>query len=278
MGLIGNTIRFTLLLSMLFGIFLALGYYFGGTSGMTFAFMLAFFMNFLAYWYSDRIVLAMYSAKPYRNARIETILKKLSKEAGIAVPKLYMVDSPQPNAFATGRSKKKCAVAVTKGLVELLDEDEIEGVLSHEIAHIRNRDILISTIAATVAAAISYIAEMLWWSSVFGDEREARSLWVVLPVIILAPLAATLIQLAISRGREFLADETGAKLSRKPHALASALKKISAYASHMPMDRGSAATAHMWIVNPFKAGLLTKLFSTHPPVEERIKRLEALVL
>ena len=278
MGLIGNTIRFTLLLSMLFGIFLALGYYFGGTSGMTFAFMLAFFMNFLAYWYSDRIVLAMYSAKPYRNARIETILKKLSKEAGIAVPKLYMVDSPQPNAFATGRSKKKCAVAVTKGLVELLDDDEIEGVLSHEIAHIRNRDILLSTIAATVAAAISYIAEMLWWSSVFGDEREARSLWVVLPVIILAPLAATLIQLAISRGREFLADETGAKLSRKPHALASALKKISAYASHMPMDRGSAATAHMWIVNPFKAGLLTKLFSTHPPVEERIKRLEALVL
>ena len=163
--------------------------------------------------------------------------------------------------------------------MELLDEDEIEGVLSHEVAHIKNRDILLSTIAATLAAAISYVAEMLWWSSVFGGNgRETRNVWAILPVLILAPLAATLVQLAISRGREFYADETGAKLSRKPKALASALKKIAAYASTMPMNTGSSATSHLWIVNPFKAGFFTKLFSTHPPVEERVKRLESMRL
>ncbi len=272
-----NLMRLTLLLGLLVGIFIGVGYYLGGTEGMILALILALFMNFLAYWFSDRIVLTMYGAKPLRDARIERIVKKLAKEAGIKMPKLYVVESKQPNAFATGRSKKRCAIAVTRGLLELLNDDEIEGVISHEVAHIKNRDILISTIAATIAAAISYIAEMLWWSSIFGgEEREARSLWMILPVIILAPLAATLVQLAISRSREFLADETGAKLSKKPYALASALKKISGYASRMPMQQGSAATAHMWIVNPFRGGLLIKLFSTHPPVEERIRRLEQM--
>lgn len=262
------------MLALLFGIFLGIGYYFGGIGGMTIALILAFLMNFIAYWYSDKIVLAMYGAKPLKDERIERIVRSLAKEAGIEMPKLYVINSPQPNAFATGRSKKHCAIAVTSGLLELLDEEEIEGVLSHEVAHIKNRDILISTIAATIAGAISYIAEILWWGAIFGNEE--RPWWSFIPVIILAPIAATLVQLAISRGREFFADYTGAMLCKKPLALANALRKIASYAKEYPLDRGSAATSHMWIVNPFKGDLLIKLFSTHPPIEERIKRLEKL--
>ncbi len=271
-----NYTKLTLLLGLLAGIFLAMGYYLGGTVGMTIALILAFLMNFLAYWFSDRIVLAMYGAKPLRDERVERIVRRLANEAGIAMPKLYIIESNQPNAFATGRSKKRCAIAVTKGLLELMDDEELEGVLSHEVAHIKNRDILISTIAATIAAAISYIAEILWWSSLFGGDDEERPFWAVLPAIILAPIAATLIQLAISRSREFLADETGAKLCKKPYTLASALRKIASYAERIPMERGSVATAHMWIINPFSGGLIARLFSTHPPVEERIARLERM--
>ncbi len=279
MGAASSIINYTklaLLLGLLAGIFLAIGYYLGGTLGMTLALILAFLMNFLAYWFSDRIVLAMYGAKPLRDERVERIVRRLAKEAGIAMPKLYIIDSNQPNAFATGRSKKRCAIAVTRGLLELMDDEELEGVLSHEVAHIKNRDILISTIAATIAAAISYIAEILWWGSLFGGDDEGRPFWAVLPAIILAPVAATLIQLAISRSREFLADETGAKLCKKPYALASALRKIASYAERIPMERGSVATAHMWIINPFNRGLIARLFSTHPPVEERIARLEKI--
>lgn len=272
---IASIVRVTLMLALLIGLFLGIGYYFGGVAGMTLALVLAFFMNFLAYWYSDKIVLAMYRAEPLRDERIEKIVKKLAEKAGIEMPKLYIVESPQPNAFATGRDKKHCAIAVTRGLLETLNEEEIEGVLAHEVAHIKNRDILISTIAATIAGAISYIAEILWWSTIFED-REERPIWAVIPVIILAPIAALLVQLAISRGREFLADETGAKLSGKPKALASALRKISELAKTKPLEYGSTATSHMWIVNPFKENFLVKLFSTHPPVEERINRLERL--
>lgn len=272
---IASIVRVTLMLALLIGLFLGIGYYFGGVAGMTLALVLAFFMNFLAYWYSDKIVLAMYRAEPLRDERIEKIVKKLAEKAGIEMPKLYIVESPQPNAFATGRDKKHCAIAVTRGLLETLNEEEIEGVLAHEVAHIKNRDILISTIAATIAGAISYIAEILWWSTIFED-REERPIWAVIPVIILAPIAALLVQLAISRGREFLADETGAKLSGKPKALASALRKISEFAKTKPLEYGSTATSHMWIVNPFKGNFLVKLFSTHPPVEERINRLERL--
>ncbi len=272
-----NYFKLTFLLALLAGIFLAVGYYFGGTAGMTLALILAIVMNFMAYWFSDRIVLAMYGAKPLKDERVERIVRKLAKEAGIEMPKLYVVESAQPNAFATGRSKKRCAIAVTTGLLELLGDDELEGVLSHEVAHIKNRDILVSTIAATLAAAISYIAEMLWWSTIFSNDDESPPVWAVIPVILLAPLAATLIQLAISRSREFSADETGANLCRKPKALASALRKIAGYAARIPMEKGTAATSHMWIVNPFsQSSLLIKLFSTHPPVEERIKRLESM--
>ncbi len=274
MGFMGF-IRITLMLSLLIGLFLAIGYYFGGIAGMSIALILAFLMNFFAYWYSDKIVLTIYRAKPLKDERIEKIVRKLSEKAGISMPKLYVVESPQPNAFATGRDKKHCAIAVTRGLLESLSEEEIEGVLSHEVAHIKNRDILISTIAATIAGAISYIAEILWWSTVFGN-REERPIWTIIPVIVLAPIAALLVQLAISRGREFYADETGAKLSGKPKALASALRKISEFAKSKPLEHGSSATSHMWIVNPFRGNLLAKLFSTHPPVEERIKRLERL--
>ena len=268
-------LRLTLMLALLVGIFLAIGYFIGGVTGMTIALVIAFLMNFLAYWFSDKIVLAMYRAKPLKNEKIEKMVRKLAEKAKIEMPKLYVIETSQPNAFATGRDKKHCAVAVTTGLLETLNEKEIEGVLAHEVAHIKNRDILISTIAATIAGAISYIAEIFWWSSIFGGEEE-KPIWAVIPVIILAPIAALLIQLAISRGREFLADETGAKLTGSPEALASALRKISRMAKENPLEQGSAATSHMWIVNPFKGNFFTKLFSTHPPVEERIKRLEML--
>ncbi len=268
-----NIFRLTLLLGILIGIFLGIGYYFGGIPGMTLALILALLFNFAAYWYSDKIVLTIYRAKPLKDERIESIVRKLCKNANLPIPKLYVVENEQPNAFATGRNKKHASIAVTRGLLELLEEDEIEGVLSHELAHIKNRDMLVSTIAATIAAAISYIAEMLWWSSLFGD-RE-RPVWTIIPVIILAPIAATLVQLAISRSREYLADYTGALLCDKPLALANALRKIASYAKHAPLH-GPAATSHLWIVNPFKGDILIKLFSTHPPVEERVKRLEEL--
>ncbi|HIQ50119.1 MAG TPA: protease HtpX [Nanoarchaeota archaeon] len=272
---LANMLRLTLMLALLVGIFLAIGYFIGGVTGMTIALVIAFLMNFLAYWFSDKIVLAMYGAKPLENEKIEKMVRKLAEKAKIGMPKLYIVETPQPNAFATGRDKKHCAIAVTTGLLETLNDKEIEGVLAHEVAHIKNRDMLISTIAATIAGAISYIAEIFWWSSIFGEEEE-KPIWAVIPVIILAPIAALLIQLAISRGREFLADETGAKLTGKPEALASALRKISQIAEENPLDHGSVATSHMWIVNPFKGDFFVKLFSTHPPVEERIKRLEML--
>ena len=264
-------IRFVLFFAALFGIFMGIGYCLAGIGGMTLAFLLALMLNFFSYWFSDKIVLSLYHAKPLHDERIEAIVKSLCERANIPVPKLYVIESMQPNAFATGRNAKHAAVAVTRGLMELLSDEEIEGVLSHELAHVRNRDILISTIVATIAGAISYLAEIFWWGMLLGEEE--RPIWAILPVIILAPVAASLIQLAISRSREFLADETGAKLSGKPLALASALRKISAHAEHVPMQ-GSVATSHLWIVNPFKEDFLTKLFSTHPPVEERIKRLE----
>jgi len=270
-------LRFSLLLALLAGILLGIGYYFAGPFGLTLALLFAIAMNFFAYFYSDKVVLAMYHAKPLANKEIDEIVEELSKEARIPKPKLYLVMEEQPNAFATGRSQKHSAIAVTSGLLKVLNREEIAGVLSHEIAHIKNRDILISSVVATLAGAISYLAEMLWWSSLFGGEGEDdKNLLFALPVIILAPIAALLIQLAISRGREFLADETGAKISKKPLALASALRKIAGYAREMPFSSGSKATSHLWIVNPFSQDFLARLFSTHPPIEERIKRLEKI--
>ncbi len=271
-------LRLVVLLALLSGILMTIGMYVAGTAGLVFALVLSLIINFFSYYFSDKIVLAMYGAKEFDDSEINYIVEELARKAGIPKPKVYIVDSMQPNAFATGRNPEHSAVCVTSGLIQLLDADEIEGVLSHEISHIKNRDVLVSTIAASLASAISFLADMLFWSSIFGGEnREGESSIIgYLIGMILAPIAATIIQLSISRSREFLADETGAKICGKPLALASALKKISIYAKNMPMSKGSPSTAHMWIINPFSSGFISKLFSTHPPVEERIARLEKL--
>ncbi|RLJ08547.1 MAG: protease HtpX [Candidatus Aenigmatarchaeota archaeon] len=264
-----NTI---LLLGTLTGILLAVGWFLGGFFGMFFALIFSFIINMFSYWYSDRIVLSMYKAKPLEDEKIRNIVKKLAREAKIPEPKLYLVPSETPNAFATGRNPGHSAIAITKGLLNKLEEKEIEGVLSHEIGHIKNRDMLVSTVAATVAGAVSYLAQIGYFSLFFSDsEREGNLLGLVF-IIVFAPLAAFLIRLAISRSREFKADRTGALICKNPEALASALRKISGFVKEHPM-RGSAATSHLWIVNPFKEDWFVNLFSTHPPVEERIRRL-----
>ncbi|HDD46319.1 MAG TPA: protease [Candidatus Aenigmarchaeota archaeon] len=266
-------LRLFLFLVILTGILLGVGFLIGGIVGMTFALIFAFFINFLSYWYSDRIVLSIYNACPLDNKELENMVERLAREAKIAKPKLYIIDSEVPNAFATGRDDKHAVIAITRGLMRL-EKNEIEGVLSHEISHIKNKDILISTIAAVIAGAISYLAQIGYWSLFLSDERRSEaSIIGLFFIIIFAPLAAMLLRMAISRNREYLADYTGAILTKKPQYLASALRKIHTMAMHYPM-RGNVATAHMWIVNPFKGDWFTALFSTHPPIERRIERLE----
>ncbi len=262
-------LRLVLLLGALTGLFLLVGFFFAGAAGMTIGLALALLMNFFSYWYSDKFVLHLYSAKPYSDRKIRGMVERIAGKAGIPKPQVYLVDMPVPNAFATGRNPKHAAVAVTKGLVEKLDDKEIEAVLAHEMGHVKNRDTLIATMAATIAGAISWLAYAFY----FGDERNRNALSFVM-LFVLAPLAATVIQLAISRSREFGADMTGAALS-SPRDLASALRKISAEASARPM-RGNSATSHLFIVNPFSAASMMRLFSTHPPLEERVARLNAM--
>lgn len=268
-------LRTVVLFSLLTGILLLVGWLLAGTQGMTLFLIISFIINFVSYWYSDKIVLTLYRAKELPEEKypnIHKIVERLSEEARIPKPRVYLVDLNVPNAFATGRSPKHSAIAVTTSLLENLSEEEIEGVLSHEIAHIKNRDTLTGTIAATIGGAIAYLAQMAWWG-MFHREKKGNSLF--LPLIILAPIAATLIRLAISRAREYKADYTGAVVSKKPLALASALEKISAMVKSQPI-RGNAATSHLWIVNPFKPDAFVNLFRTHPPVAERIKRLNNL--
>ncbi len=265
----GAKIRSALLLGLLTAIFLAVGYAFAGIAGATIGLVIALVMNFVSYWYSDKIVLWMYRAKKLDDKKINNIIKKLAEKSAIPVPATYIVETDAPNAFATGRSPKHSAVAVTRGLIERLDDDEIEGVLAHELSHIKNRDTLVSTIAATLAGALTWLAYLFY----FGDERERNGLSFIL-LFILAPLAASLIRLAISRNREYLADQTGAMLS-DPMSLASALEKISSY-SHGKKMRGNKATAHMFIVNPFSGASMMELFSTHPPTEKRTAVLRAM--
>ncbi len=272
-------LRTTLFFALLIAIFLGIGFLIGGISGMTIALFLALAVNFLAYWYSDKIVLSMYGAREVRkeeNPKLHEIVEKLSRKAEIPKPRVYLIDSPSPNAFATGRSPRHSAVAVTRGLLELLDEEELEGVLSHELAHIKSRDTLISTVAASVGGAISYLAQLAWYFMVFSEEREGGYGFFLLPLLIFAPLAATLVQLAISREREFEADRVGGIISKKPLGLASALRKIAEGVRMVPLERGNFATSHLFIVNPFRGEWISRLFSTHPPIEERIKRLEKL--
>jgi len=264
-------LRVILLLGTLTALFLAIGYYFAGMVGMIIGFAIAFLTNFVAYWYSDSFVLRLYNAKPAGDdyPDLDSSMEKISRKADIPKPKLYLINVNVPNAFATGRSPKKAAVAVTKGLLQLSTE-EIEGVIAHEIAHIKNRDTLIATMAATMAGALTWLAYIFF----FGDQRN-RNIFSFLLLFILAPLAATMIRLAISRSREFSADKTGAMLS-DPLNLASALEKISSSARSYPI-RGNQSTSHLFIVNPF-SGSMIRLFSSHPPIEERIARLRSMAV
>ncbi len=265
------------LLGTLTGIFLAAGFLIGGVFGMTAALVIAFIINFISYWYSDRIVLRLYRARPSKSVRLGSIVSRLSKEAKIPKPRLYVIPQKVPNAFATGRDPAHSAVAVTEGLLEF-DDDEIEGVVAHELAHIRNRDVLVQTLAATIGGAIAYLAQIGYWSLLMGNRRDGGGNLVGLVlVIIFAPLAAMLIRLAISRSREYRADRTGAYFSKNPNGLASALERISKYTEERPM-RGSNATSHMWIVNPFRDDWFTRMFSTHPPVHDRIRKLREMHL
>jgi heat shock protein HtpX len=247
---------------------------------MTFALIMAFGINFITYWFSDKIVLRMYKAREVTEGEapeLYGIVRRLSQKAALPMPKVYIVDEDQPNAFATGRNPEHAAVAATTGILRILSREELEGVLAHELAHVKHRDILISTIAATIAGAISYLAQMAQWAMIFGGRRddEDSSPVATIVMMIVAPIAAMLVQMAISRSREFSADEGGAEISGNPMSLANALKKLDMASKQIPMN-ANPATAHMFIVNPLSAGMLMKLFSTHPPMEERIARLVAM--
>lgn len=254
---------------------------FGGRSGMTMALMFALMMNLFSYWFSDKIVLKMYKAREvteHEAPELYSSVRRLVQKAEIPMPKVYIIDQDQPNAFATGRNPSHAAVAVTTGITRILTREELEGVIGHELAHVKNRDILISTIAATFAAAISYLAQMAQWAMIFGgrsDDDERGSPIAALVMMIVGPIAAMLIQMAISRSREYSADEGGARIAGNPRYLAGALKKLHMASQKIPLH-AQPATAHMFIVNPLSGGGIVKLFSTHPPIEERIARLEAM--
>ncbi|WP_321417346.1 zinc metalloprotease HtpX [uncultured Methanomethylovorans sp.] len=284
----GNMLKTTLLLASLTGLLVIVGRLVGGLSGMIIAFTFAIILNFGTYWYSDKIVLRMYRAEAVTASeypQLYGIVKKLATLADMPMPKVYVVHTSMPNAFATGRDPKHAAVAATTGILDLLSTEELEGVLAHEMAHVKNRDTLISAIAATVAGVISMIATWAQWAAIFGgfggnDDEGGNSIIGLIVLAIVAPLSATIIQLAISRSREFAADEEGARICKKPWALANALEKLE-YGSALYRPRrgdvqASDSTAHMFIVNPLKGGGLSNLFRTHPATEERIRRLRAM--
>ena len=266
-----------MLMALMTMLLMAIGDYFGGLQGMTIMLVFGVVMNFFTYWNSDKMVLAHYRAQEVnaRTApRLYAIVKRLADRAKLPMPKVYVIDSPVPNAFATGRNPEHAAVAVNTALADLLDEDELAGVLAHELSHVKHRDILISTVAASMAGAISTIAQ---WGMFLGGGRdengESRNPIATILVMILAPLAAALIQMAVSRSREYMADKSGGELCGNPNALADALLKIEAFARRRVMPDATEATAHMFIINPFSGVNLKQLFSTHPPTEERVRLL-----
>jgi len=277
-----NVFKTAFLLALLTAMLVLLGGAVGGRQGMLIAFFMAMVMNFVSYWWSDKIVLKMYGAQPIEEAQapgLYGMVHRLASKARIPMPRVFMIPSDQPNAFATGRNPEHAVVAVTEGIMRILDDDELEGVLAHELAHIKNRDTLIMTVAATLAGAITFIANMAQFAAFFGhrrdDEEGQGSVIGTLALAIVAPIAATLIQLAISRAREYQADATGARIAGRPSGLASALEKME-MASGMARMEPSPATAHLYIVNPLRGGGLASLFSTHPPIQERVARLRAM--
>jgi heat shock protein HtpX len=276
-----NYLKTALLLGLMTGLILAVGQVLGGRSGMLMALAFAAVMNFVSYWFSDRIVLAMYRGRevsPAEAPRFHAIVDRLIGRADLPKPKLYLLPGESPNAFATGRNPQHAAVAATEGILSLMSDEELEGVIAHELAHVKNRDILISSVAATIAGAITFLATMARWGALFGgygsndDRGRGGNIVTLLLTAILAPIAATIVQMAVSRSREFAADATGAKLAGQPYGLARALEKLDAYSKRIPMA-ATTATAHMFIVAPFTGRAFMNLFSTHPPVEERVRRL-----
>jgi len=275
----GNRIRTTILLAVLTAIIIWIGQYFGGQQGMIIALLIAAGMNFFSYWFSDKIVLKMYRAQeisPEQAPQVYEMVKTLAENAGLPMPKVYVIPKDTPNAFATGRNPEHAVVAVTQGLLNLMEQDEVKGVLAHELAHVKNRDILIGSIAATMAGAIMVLANMARFSAVFGgrggDGGRGGNAIGLIAMSIMAPFAAMIIQMAISRSREYLADSTGAGFAGSSEGLARALEKLGQYSKRIPMD-ANPSTAHMFIVNPLSGRRLMSLFSTHPPLEERIARL-----
>ncbi len=280
-----NRLKTTLLLSLLTVLMVLMGSAFGGKTGMVFAFFMACAMNFFSYWFSDKIVLRMYRAVEIGeqdHPAFHGMVRRLADRAGLPMPRVYIIPDDSPNAFATGRNPNHAAVAATEGILRILSPDELEGVMAHELAHVKNRDILVSTIAATFAGAISMIGSMLQWGAMLGmgrgndEEGGAGGMVGALAMAIVAPLAAMLIQMAVSRSREYMADEGGANICGRPLALANALRKLQAASQMIPMQEARPASAHLFIVNPLSGSSLARLFSTHPPMEERIARLEEM--
>ncbi|MGC8605029.1 MAG: zinc metalloprotease HtpX [Desulfomonilaceae bacterium] len=274
-----NQLKTVILLAALGGLLVILGGYLGGKNGATIALVIALVMNFGSYWFSDRIVLAMYHAQEVTESEapdLFRVIRELTLSAGLPMPKVYIIPDDSPNAFATGRNPDHAAVAVTQGILRILNLNELAGVLGHELGHVKNRDILIQTVAATIGTAITYLAQFgFFFGGRSDDDRGGGSLAGSLLMMILAPLAAGVIQMAISRSREYIADETGARICGHPLWLASALGKLQRGAEAIPMD-AEQATAHMFIVSPFFGSGLTNLFSTHPPIEDRIERLQKM--
>ncbi|MFZ4438368.1 MAG: zinc metalloprotease HtpX [Syntrophales bacterium] len=279
-----NSIKSVLLLGALTGLLMFIGGLFGGKGGVMIAFLFAMVMNFGAYWFSDKLILKMYKAREVTESQapeVHALVRDLAMRASMPMPKVYIIPEETPNAFATGRNEEHAVVAVTEGILRILSRDELEGVLAHELTHIKNKDMLIGSIAATLAGAIVMLANMAQWAAIFGggrsddEEGGGGNMVGLILMAVLAPLAATLIQMAISRSREYLADEGGARISGKPYGLAGALEKLSRASQAMPME-AKPATAHLFIVNPLTGQAFMNLFSTHPPVTERIARLRSL--
>ena len=272
-----NGLKTALLLGAMSGLVLVIGELLGGAQGLTVAFGFAVLTNFVSYWFSDKIVLKMYRAQPAGpETRLYQIVARLAQRAQLPMPKVYVIPDASPNAFATGRNPSHAAVAATEGILRVLSEDELEGVIAHELAHVKHRDILTSSVAATLAAAIMMLARFaMFFGGGRSDEREGQNPVALIAMMILAPLAAALIQAAISRSREFAADAGAAAITGNPHGLVNALRKIDAIARQVPLD-ANPATAHMFIIKPFSAGGLMSLFSTHPPTEQRVAALMQL--
>ncbi|HZQ18891.1 MAG TPA: zinc metalloprotease HtpX [Terriglobales bacterium] len=276
----GNTFKTAFLLTALTLLLMFIGRIFGGQNGMLIALIIAAVLNFISYFYSDKIALRMYRARPVTREelpRAYQIVERLTQKIGIPMPKMYVIPTDSPNAFATGRNPEHASVAVTQGILNLLNDEEMEGVLAHELGHVRNRDILISSVAATIAGAITYLAEIARWGMIFGgyggnrEEREGGGFGALI-MLFLAPFAAMLIQLWVSRTREYQADESGAHYTGNPYALASALAKLDAYSKRLPLQ-ATPSTAHLFIIQPFLGMNFANLFSTHPPIAKRIERL-----